>query len=62
MRFRGASVILTPMGLDPAIHRFDKRTASFAMDARVKPAHDEAENNEGNHLLMVSSLGAPRSR
>ena len=38
------------------------------MDARVNPrikygdAHDEAENNEGHHLLMVSSLGAPMSR
>jgi hypothetical protein len=28
-------------GLDPAIHRFET-TLSFQMDARVKPAHDEA--------------------
>jgi hypothetical protein len=26
-------------GLDPAIHRFQRLI--FAMDARVKPAHDE---------------------
>ena len=26
-------------GLDPAIHLFEN--ASFMMDARVKPAHDE---------------------
>jgi hypothetical protein len=26
-------------GLDPAIHHFRKKF--FAMDARVKPAHDE---------------------
>jgi len=40
MAFADGSHGFVMAGLDPAIHRF--RKTLFSMDARVKPAHDEA--------------------